>query len=751
MTVSSIDQSLFSRISRRAFEGKGAILIFVFSVFLVLGTACAYFGVVRFVDLEVFFIADAGWGIFVFFLLSVRIFDIFKRHRRNIKEGSLNRKLGLLFTFTSLMPALFMAFFSLFLFHYGVQSWFSTQIKTAVLESNTIAESYLAEHQNTIRADILAMASDLDRQYDIFVNNPVALKKMMDTQIFYRNLSEAVIVDRDMKALVHSGFNTPDLSWISAYDMKVPNIETVTILNHHKEDKVYAIVSLDKFSQSSLLVGRPIDATVLDRVDKTKQASEAYTDLEKQSQDIQRGLILIYIVLSLVLIIISILFAFYVSKRFTRPVGSLVQASNRVRAGDFDLRLKEKTGIGELDQLIQAYNKMADQLSKQHKDLISINRQLDERRIFIETVLGGVSSGILSIDQGGVVRLCNHVATSILNKSEAELKGTNIVKIFPELKKELKKGLAYSEGSSQSFDKEISYVADSDGEHKKDLFVQIVSRVMNDANMGVIITFDDVSNLKSAQRNAAWADVARRIAHEIKNPLTPIQLSAERLGRRFSSNIPEKDREVFSECIEVISKHVDDIGEMVSEFSSFARMPEPKLRKTDLSKLIKQSVVIQQQASPEITIELKGALNDKQPMFAKIDEQLVRQAFVNILQNAMDATCEKNNNLIHVALYRHDKRLIISVFDSGVGFPTDKDLNTFLDPYITFKKGGTGLGLAIVNKIMGDHDGQIVLGQPAWMSSLEQIENSIQDKALSGAIVSLILPDFYNKNKDDDK
>lgn len=750
MPFASIDQSLFSQFSRRMFDGKGGVLLLLISLGSVIATALTYFGVVDKILLSSLFIWDAVLGGAILFLLGWRVFDVFRAHKKNIKEVSLNKKLGLLFAFTSLMPALFMAFFSLFLFHYGVQSWFSEQVKTAVIESNTIAKSYLAEHQNTIRADILAMASDLDRQHEVFVDNDVALKQMMNTQIFYRNLSEAVIINSIGDVIAFSGISSPDISWTHPYLSDEFSVGDVRILSEHEDDKVYAVATLNGFIGSMLLVGRPVDATVLDRVQKTRAASEQYTSLEARSDKIQQLLMMIYIVLSLVLVAVSIWFALYFSKRFTRPIDTLVDASNRVRAGDLDISLKESTGIAELDLLTQAYNKMTEQLSKQRHDLVSANRQLDERRIFIETVLGGVSSGILSIDHKNIIQLSNNMAGVILEQSGEELIKSSVLKIFPEIKKSLKNVQSNKSDNTTVVETELSYI--SENGTTRDLLVRIAPEMLNNKNIGAIITFDDITNLKTAQKNAAWSDVARRIAHEIKNPLTPIQLSADRLLKKFSPYIPKEDRETFDGCIETISTHVDDIGAMVSEFSSFARMPEAKLKKTDVKKILNQCVLIQQQGYKNLVIEQKGLLEGNDPVFLKIDAQLVRQAFINILQNAIDSINEKSKSggLVHIWLYEYKDKIYISVLDSGKGFPNDRKIDVFLDPYVTVKKGGTGLGLAIVNKIMSDHLGKVLLGNMPWMAELKGLNDSIKDKALCGAIVSLIFPPFYTKDKGDD-
>ena len=747
MSQSSIEHSPLMFASRKSFEGAIVAILFVLGFGLVVFTYLSFVDVIQSPTTAQLLKADLVISLALLFMLGRRLWNVFSAHRKNMSASGLHMKLVFLFGFVSLVPAAFMAFFSLFFFHYGVQSWFSEQIKTAVVESNSIAESYLAEHQNTIRVDILAMGNDLDRQFDVFVDNDDALKKMMNTQTFYRNLSDAIIFDKTRQVLAYSGIGPVQMLEISDYDLEAAEDGDIVVLSNHEDDRVHALVKLNKFADSFLLVERLVDANVLSRVQQTRAASAKYTSLEDQSAHIRLTLIFIYIALSLFLVLMSIWFALHIAKRFIRPIENLVDASNRVRAGDLDVELKGETGVAELDQLTEAYNRMTTQLSKQRGDLVSANRQLDERRIFMETVLAGVSSGVLSVDKNGIIKLYNAFAKSVLKQGDKDLIGLHVADVIPEIDHVLKAILLDVVGDEENFNIEIPYL-DINGS-KRDLLLRAVPEVLGTKNIGAIITFDDITDLKSAQRSAAWSDVARRIAHEIKNPLTPIQLSADRIRKRFSKYIPEDDREVFEVCIETISRHVDDIGAMVSEFSSFARMPEAKIARTDLASLVKQCVVLHQEVYPQVEIRLQGLLLEENAVYGYIDQQLVRQAFVNILQNALDAVMQQDGDVdevIDVGLYNREDDLCLIVRDSGCGFPDAQNVTKLLDPYVTMKKNGTGLGLAIVKKIMSDHSGEIVLGGLPWMSDLDGWDDW---SAQEGAVVSLIFPSFNSKKNSD--
>lgn len=749
MNNSSIAHNAFQRFSRPT---KGITVVSVLSILLLLVVVLAYvsfLGYFSFIPTPTLLKVAIGLFAIIIVLIARRLFSVFLVHKKGMIATGLHMKLVILFTFVSLVPAAFMAFFSLFFFHYGVESWFSEQIKTSVVESNNIAESYLEEHQNTIRADILAMASDLDRQYGVFADNRDALTKMVNTQAFYRNLSEVVIFDKNKNIYVHSGVSAIDVKTVSPFSLDAASRGDVVVLSQPDDDRVQALVKLTQFGSQFLLVQRPVDATVLSRVQQTRAASEQYLSLEDQSANLRGFLVLVYIGLTLFLVVVSIWFALLIAKSFIQPIESLVDASNRVRAGDLDVVLADETGVAELSQLNQAYNRMTLRLSKQRKELVSANRQLDERRIFTEAVLGGVSSGVISIDKDGVIKLYNAAAykvlSAILKNEKDDFNGESLDEIFPEIKGVLTTVLSSDAQPQQVKQLEVPYV-DSDGA-KRDLLLRAVPEMLGDNIIGAIITFDDITQLKSAQRSAAWSDVARRIAHEIKNPLTPIQLSADRLNKKFLSYIPDQDKKIFETCIETISRHVQDIGSMVTEFSSFARMPEPKMKPVDLVSLVRQVCVLHNEGHDDVTIDLMGMLATDTEVVLNIDEQMIRQAFMNVLQNAIDAVKDRDSQYSGVDIWgilRQDKIYLISR-DTGAGFTQGNDKSKLLEPYITHKKHGTGLGLSIVKKIMNDHNGEIFLGEMAWMKDIEGWEERTK-KGVDGAIVSLIFPATYNNN-----
>ena len=425
----------------------------------------------------------------------------------------------------------------------------------------------------------------------------------------------------------------------------------------------------------------------------------------------------------------------HLARYLVAPIDNMVQVSEKIRAGNYDTHVDENARLGEFNILARSFNRMVDQIRNQQGELLEANREMDDRRRFTEAVLADVSSGVLSIDSAGKIALANKTACDLLQIEIDELTDSSLKDIMPNVASAMEDKGIWSNGTF--FDLDIPYVGKKG--KKLNLIVKVVAERSSGKDGGVIITFDDISALKAAQKKAAWSDVARRIAHEIKNPLTPIQLSAERIKRRFSEYIPDEDRDVFEKCIQTISKHVEDIGHMVAEFSSFARMPQPVLRKDNIKSLINEITVMQNEAYPKVTFKSYGLLNDKGAVHLLFDTQQIRQAITNLIQNAVDSLEEgkTRNAVITLSLYKlENEGLALLVQDNGVGFPSDTTIESLTDPYVTRKAKGTGLGLAIVKKIMEDHGGELILGEKEWMNDIKEF----RDKKLSGAVVALHFP-----------
>lgn len=659
-------------------------------------------------------------------LIARRFAKLLSGRRRGLAGSKLHIRLVVIFSIMAAAPAVIMAIFSTFFFHFGVQAWFSDRVKTAVESAQLVAQSYLEEHQQVIKADILAMANDLDRQSALYYEDKEKFDGYLETQAFMRNLSEAMMFESNGRVVARTGLTfTLTFEDMPTFMLDQAKDGEVVLMTGKYEDRVRALVKLNNFADTYLFVGRMVDPNVLSQIDKTRDAASAYTMLAQKNSGLMVTITLIFIVVAFMFLLAATWFGIILARQLVNPIGALITVSDRVRGGDLTARVEEGGQIDEFDYLASSFNRMTIQIQEQRDEVMSANRQLDQRRRFTEAVLAGVTAGIVGIDEKGTISLVNASAADMFGLPQDKVTGRNIVETLPEIAEALDQALAKPGKVTQS---EIPHLARDMS--RRTLLVRISVDKMGE---GAVLTFDDITDLQSAQRVSAWADVARRIAHEIKNPLTPIQLSAERLKRKYLKEITS-DKETFAEMTDTIISHVGDIGRMVSEFSNFARMPEPVLKEENLPMHIRQTMVLEKEAHADIEFRMIDKVGDLQIL---CDEQQIRQAFTNIIQNAIDSIHEKaGTSRLNVLLTTDAPRenCVISISDSGLGLPKGEDPLRLAEPYITHKARGTGLGLAIVKKIMEDHGGRLVIGANEWVKSLDGWED------LGGATVTLVLP-----------
>ena len=640
-------------------------------------------------------------------VVARRIALLWAERRSGVAGSRLHGRLVFLFSLVAITPAILVAVFSALFFNIGVEAWFNERVRTALKESLAVARAYLEEHQQIIGGDALAMANDLTREGPMLIRNTQRLNQLVATQAAIRALTEAVVFEGSGRVLARSGFAFSmelSIEQIPIWALERARSGEVAILTTDNDDRVRALVHLSgSFADTYLFVGRFVDPKVIGHMERTSAAVAEYQRLEGKRSGLEITFSLIFVMVALLLLLVAVWVGFTLATQLAKPIIHLIDAAERVRGGDLSAQVGEVGVPDELGSLSRAFNRMTSQLASQRQDLIDANRELDERRRFTETVLAGVSAGVIGLDATGNITLPNRSACDFLQLEAEAMIGRPLAEVVPETAPLIE---AASKRPDRLMQSEIKLQR---ALRTHILLARIAAEHLDSEVVGYVMTFDDITELLSAQRKAAWADVARRIAHEIKNPLTPIQLSAERLKRKYLKQI-ETDPETFVICTDTIIRQVGDIGRMVDEFSDFARMPAPVMRHEDLSEIVHQAVFLQGHADQGISV--KAELPDT-PVYLTCDGRQVGQALTNLLKNAIEAIQARDGDNhppgnVVVRLQDTGQHVIIKVDDNGRGFPRDlKDRLT--EPYVTTRAKGTGLGLAIVKKIVEDHGGDLIL------------------------------------------
>jgi len=640
----------------------------------------------------------------VLVLVVRHVARIWAERRSGVAGSKLHVRLTLMFSVVAVTPAILVAVFSTLLINFGVEQWFNTRVSTAVDESLAVAKAYLEEHQQAIGGDAMAMAADINREGPGMLSNPIRLEQMVGTQAAIRALSEAVVFNNAGEVIARTGIAYSmemSLQRIPRWAFDRVRAGQVAVLTTPGDDRVRALVKLDgTLVETYLYVGRFVDPKVLDHVSRTTQAVAEYQKLEGTRNHLEITFSAIFIVVALLLLLAAVWVGLSLASQLASPISALIDAAEKVRAGDLNARVEVSAGGDELNSLGRAFNRMISQLGGQRRELVSKNAELDERRRFTEAVLAGVSAGVVGLDAQGVVELPNRSALELLELEPVALIGQNFAETVPEMAELLEQVRRRPERTVQDEMKLrnrtllVKIAAESDGEG-------LVT--------GYVVTFDDITELASAQRKAAWADVARRIAHEIKNPLTPIQLSAERLKRKYLKQI-SSDPETFVTCTDTIIRQVGDIGRMVDEFSSFARMPAPVIKPENLAEIVRQAMFLAKTGYPKVSFQ---AEIPPETIPVSCDGRLIGQALTNLLKNAVEAIEGREGQelppgRIMLSVQHLADGFQVIIEDNGKGLPSDQR-DRLTEPYVTTRAKGTGLGLAIVKKIMEDHGGGLML------------------------------------------
>ena len=640
-------------------------------------------------------------------IIARRFVVLWIERRRGMVGAKLHSRLVLLFGLIALIPAITVSVFSTTFLNYGLDIWFGDKIKSAVESSFNVTQSYLQEHQQRVANDTLSIANEIRDQDWGGLLDLSRLDAFLDRQVDLRDLSEAVVIDRRRQILASGGFTL-----MMEFDLDLPEDALVradsgemVMLHSPSGDRVRALVAIDSVEGIYLYAGRVIDDGVLTAIRNNEGAVSLYRQLEGDRSQWQITVGLIFAALALLLLMAAIWVAIISATNLVKPILRLVEAAQRLGGGDLATRVKTGKRDDELGELSRTFNTMALRLQTQQVELVATNQQLDDRRRFTELVLSGVSAGVIGLNEKGEIELPNRSASELLGRNVMQHVGERLGDLVPEMGELVALAQNRPPGTAEG------QINMSHGPVTRTLHVRVVSERGDGDHTRIVVTFDDVTELLAAQRKAAWSDIARRIAHEIKNPLTPIQLSAERLKRKYLKEIVN-DPETFAICTDTIVRQVGDIGRLVDEFSSFARMPAPVLRPEDLVELSRQAAFLQQSANASIVYDV--AL-PAEPIWANCDASQVTRALTNLLQNAADAIEARlemeqassggdgQNRLtpgrIHLWIRRDGDEVTLAVDDNGRGLPR-QGRDRLTDPYVTTRVKGTGLGLAIVKKIM---------------------------------------------------
>ncbi|MCP1844446.1 two-component system nitrogen regulation sensor histidine kinase NtrY [Bradyrhizobium sp. USDA 4524] len=652
-----------------------------------------------------FLMINAGTILLLVGIIVREVWQMVQARRRGRAAARLHVQIVGLFSVIAVLPAVLVSIVANVTIERGLDRLFSGPTKQVIQNSLTIASAYMQEHAQLINGDTLAMANDLAHARPLYDQDRMTFLQLMTAGAESRNLPVAVLMDKDGK-IVASAETGVRLN----YEAPPPDIlkdinETEPKISVFPENYVASVVRLRAYDDMFLYVARLLDPAVVAQLKQTQTSAAEYAQLETRRLGIQVAFALMFAVIALTILMASVLIGLNFANGLVSPIRQLMGAASEVSTGNLNVQVPVNKSESDLALLGEIFNKMTQELRTQRNELVDASETIDSRRRFIEAVLSSASAGIIGVDASGTIGVLNRSAEKLIGHAESETLGHPLSDVLPELDEMMKTA---REGTQRLVQGQVTILRDG---HERNLSVRVSAEQTSQSRDSYIITLDDITELVSAQRTSAWGDVARRIAHEIKNPLTPIQLSAERIRRKFGKTITEeKDKSIFEQCTDTIVRQVDDIRRMVDEFSRFARMPKPVMEGEDVADVVRQAVFLMKVAHPDLDIE---ADIKQSPLPAQFDRRLISQALTNIIKNATEAIEqvpreELGKGRIDVVAQRENDDILIDVVDNGIGLPKVARAR-LLEPYVTTRAKGTGLGLAIVGRVLEDHGGRIEL------------------------------------------
>ena len=654
---------------------------------------------------------DGIYLLLVISLVGYSVMRLFAARRAKSAGSRLHLRLSRVFAIVALIPTVLVAIFAVVTLSIGVEGWFSENVRNVVSSSLSAAEAYKDEQSNDLKTDLSFMAkklSDYKRNNAFVSDSDVRIQLMNSQKLVRRGLKEAYIIDGNANLRSRG-----DLSYLFGYEKpSLKNMEfaenfEILVIEDWANNEFRGLLRLKAYIDKYLYISKSVDGNILNLLDKTVASAETYNQMESQRERILWYYGLLYLGFATFVILSSIWLGMQFAERLSKPVGRLAGAAQRVGAGDFDVKVIEEAGDDEIAMLSRVFNRMTKQVKRQRDDLITANDITERRRRLFDSVLSSVTAGVIGLSSNGNIGFINSAAEKLLNLDVNNDEGKNIQLAVPEFVN-LYENIQKSDNETQQQEIRLTRTGSMET-----LLVRISARISKDNIIeGYVVSFDDVTDLVSAQRLAAWADVARRIAHEIKNPLTPIQLSAERLRRKFGPMVGEEEASLIQYC-DVIIRQTNDLRKIVDEFSKFARMPEPNKRQINLTKLLVDVILLFEVSKSKIKITF---INELGNVNAFVDETMINQAITNLIKNAGEAIVSKISTSfsesfkpeIRVYLSSFGSGIEISIQDNGIGFP-NKHRSRLFEPYVTSRENGTGLGLSIVKKIIEEHNGTLEL------------------------------------------
>ena len=689
--------------------------------------------------LQLVLLADLVYVITIVAFVILRILRIISQRRQKSAGSQLHLRLTGFFTLMALLPTIGVAVFATFTVNMGLEAWFSDRVQSVISASRSAAEAYEAEQREALIEDIADLANELGffrkgrngTDLSEFRNHLAKLQQKMQ-----RGMKEAFVID-DKGKIKLRGFRN------YAFDYDKPeailfdtSLRQVQIIEDWKNNEMRALIYIDGFPGHYLYVTRLVDGNLLNLLDETQETASLYQQLENDKGKVLFNFALVYLAFAILMIVSSVLLGLWFAERLSRPIGRLTGAAQKIAKGELNVRVREESGDDEIAQLSKLFNRMTSQLKLQRDKLLLNTSQIDERRRLFDSVLASVTSGVIGLNPNGKISFINRSAISLLNYTDKKLEDCTLEILAPEF---LSMYESLVLGNLKSLQQEVKILRAG---RLENLLVRIAPMKDETDNIdGFVIAFDDITELVSAQRAAAWGDVAQRIAHEIKNPLTPIRLSAERIKRKFMPLLDDKS-DTLSDMTEVIVRQTNDLSRIVDEFSRFARMPEPNKKSEDIIQIINSAISLQENGLPEIAFK-KNIVDG--PIMLEVDATMISQALINLLKNAGESIASRMSKgeapivlgQIKVIAKLLDNFLKVSIVDNGLGLPEDRA--RLFEPYVTTRENGTGLGLAIVKKIIEEHGGTFRLEDAA------QYKNS----DIVGAAAIIEIPIYSVKSNKD--